>query len=97
MAGFSIAVDDLNERVFLEQALEFFRNLRSTCEAAPHGQVLAQAEQAALLGGRELIRQGFQTLLNEQGHAVQKKGRPKEPARTVMGRGGIADCGPAGT
>jgi hypothetical protein len=67
-------LQDPVEALLMEQALAFIRELRATADAAPDGQVLAQAERVAVDQGRELIRQTLQTVLQAQAEAVEKKG-----------------------
>lgn len=64
------------EAVLVEQALIMARELRAVTDAAPDGQVLAQAESAALRCGRELTRRALEASLRQQAEAVEKKGRP---------------------
>ena len=67
---------------------------KQTCQAAPHGHVLAQAEMVALVRGRELTRQALEAVLNQQAEAAEKKGRrdgpapAKAPAKTKARRRG---------
>ena len=55
-AGVTFTVTDLNERAFLAQALAWYREMRTVCCEGPDGQALAQTEQVARDGGRELVR-----------------------------------------
>jgi len=74
-----IRVDDPSEALFLEQALAMYREMKRAAEAAPDGKVLAQAEQAAVVHGRELVRKGLEAVLNDQAQGAEKKGRRAEP------------------
>lgn len=64
------------EAVLVEQALLMARELQATADAAPDGQVLAQAELAALRGGRELTRRALESALQGQAEAAEKKAPP---------------------
>lgn len=78
MAKRKIAVDDNVEALFAEQALAMFRELRQTAKDAPDGEVLHQAELFAVREGQELIRQGLESVIQDQAEEVEKKGRPSE-------------------
>ena len=90
MSEFTLSVTDLNERVFLEQALAWYREMRTVCRDAPDGQGLAQTESVARHGGRELVRRSFEAVLHEQARDVEKKGRAAGPARGVEQTAAIA-------
>jgi hypothetical protein len=92
MTQFQLTVTDLNERVFLEQALAWYREMRTVCREAPDGCVLSQAEQVALQGGRELVRHGFEAVLNEQAREAEKKGRRRGRVPAAKPIAGIADA-----
>ncbi len=76
----TLRLTDPVEALVVEQALALVRQLRQTCQAVPHGQVLAQAESVALAQGRELSRQALEAVLNQAATAAEKKGRPSGPA-----------------
>jgi hypothetical protein len=80
VAPLEIRLTDPVEALVVEQALALVRELKQTCQSAPHGQVLARAEILALTRGRELTRQALESVLNQQAEAVEKKGRRDEPA-----------------
>jgi hypothetical protein len=80
MSAREIRLTDPVEALIVEQALALVRELRQTCQSAPHGHVLAQAEVVALARGRELTRQALEAVLNQQAEAVEKKGRRDEAA-----------------
>jgi hypothetical protein len=71
-----IAVDDGAEALFVEQALAVFRELRQTAKDAPDGEVLHQAEMVAVRQGRELIRRGLESVIQDQAEEVEKKNAP---------------------
>jgi hypothetical protein len=68
-------IDCLDEReaLFLEQARAYFRELQLAADNAACGKVIAEAEQAAVVGGRELIREALQTVLNRAAAGAEKK------------------------
>ena len=75
-----VRLTDPVEALIVEQALALVRELKQTCQAAPHGHVLARAEVVASVRGRELTRLALESVLNEQAQAVEKKGRRDGPA-----------------
>jgi len=87
----TLRLTDPVEALVVEQALALVRQLRDTCQAAPHGQVLAQAELVAVDRGRELARQALEAVLNDAESPAEKKGRrsgpaPARPAGRARGR-----------
>jgi hypothetical protein len=68
------------EAILLEQALAMARELEAVSDAAPDGQVLAVAEQAAVRSGRELTRAALEAALRRQAEAAEGKGLPAGPA-----------------
>ena len=80
MSSQEIRLTDPVEALIVEQALALVRELKRTCQSAPHGHVLAQAEVVAVARGRELTRQALEAVLNRQAEAVEKKGRRDGPA-----------------
>lgn len=82
----TLRLTDPVEALVVEQALVLVRQLRDTCAAAPHGQVLAQAELVAVTHGRELTRRALEAVLNAATAPAEKKGRPS--GSVPAGRGG---------
>lgn len=78
MARRKLAVNDSVEALFAEKALAMFRELRQTAKSAPDGEVLHQAELFAVREGQELIRQGLESVIQDQADEVEKKGRRPE-------------------
>jgi hypothetical protein len=78
-----IRVNSPLEALVVEQALAMVREMKGVADAAPDGQVLAQAERVAVVQGRELSRKSLEAVLNEQAHEVEKKGRRAAPARAA--------------
>ncbi len=76
MKARDVGIADPKDAVLVEQFLAMVHELRKVCQTAPDGQVLGQAEQLAVTRGRELIRKTLEGVLNEQAHAVEKKGPP---------------------
>src|SRR5436309_6196219 len=67
------------QALLVEQALLPARQLESTADAAPDGQVLARVEALAVPAARELARQAVQATLQAQADGAEKKGRPAAP------------------
>jgi hypothetical protein len=73
MKAREVRVANPKDAVLVEQFLAMVRELREVCQNAPDGQVLGQAEQLAVMRGRELIRKTLEGVLNEQAGEVEKK------------------------
>lgn len=80
-----VRVENPTEALIVEQALAMYRELKRTADAAPDGQVLAQAETLAVSQGRELTRKSLEAVLREQAQEVEKKGRAADSARVAAG------------
>jgi hypothetical protein len=78
MSGRKIETQDEREALFMEQALAMFREMREVATQAPDGEVLNEAELFATSRGRELIRKGLESVLQDQAGEVEKKGRRPE-------------------
>ena len=61
------------EALILEQALAFYREIKTVAENSPDGQVLAQAEAVCLLKGREFLRKSLELTVQEQIDELEKK------------------------
>lgn len=61
------------EALIMEQARLLAQELERTCNQAPDGQVLDQAEGVILKQGREFLRLALQTSLQQQAKDVEKK------------------------
>ena len=85
MEPVTLRLTDPVEALIVEQALALVRQLRQTCQAAPHGQVLAQAELIALTQGRELTRRALEAVLNTADSPAEKKGLRPAPAAAASG------------
>lgn len=81
-----VRVENPTEAMIVEQALAMYREMKQTADAAPDGEVLAQAESLALSRGREFTRRSLEAVVNEQAEAVEKKGR--RPERVPAADGG---------
>ena len=75
------------EVVLLEQALVMARELEAVSDAAPDGQVLAIAEEAAVRSGRRLTLAALEAAIRRQAEAAEKKGAPGGPAPAAAGVG----------
>jgi len=69
-------IQDENEKLFLEQAKAYYRDLRAAAQNAPHGKILQHADAFAFLNGRELIRKSLEGLVQEQNDLLEKKRTP---------------------
>jgi hypothetical protein len=69
------------ERLALEQAIAFVRQLRQLAADAPDGSVLPACEQAALTSGRALLRDTLAAALQGRIDAAEQKGGPPAAAR----------------
>lgn len=78
MGSRKIEARDEREALFMEQALAMFREMRDVATEAPDGEVLNEAELFATSRGRELIRKGLESVLQDQAGEVEKKGRRPE-------------------
>ena len=82
----TLTVTDPTERLLVEQALAFARELRKS--ASPDGRVLRNAESFCVVQGREFLRTALATVLQAEADAVEKKGSrpdaaPAGPAATT--------------
>jgi hypothetical protein len=73
-------VDDA-ERLALEQAVAFVRQLRQVADTAPDGTVLAACEEATLRDGRTLLRKSLAAAVAGRTAAAEQKGGPAAAAR----------------
>lgn len=73
-APLTLAITDPTERLIVERALAFARELQATATASPDGRVLHNAESFCFFQGREFLRASLETVLQAQADAVEKKG-----------------------
>ena len=73
----------IEELLFVEGALAFRREAEAAAVAAPHGKILAVAEDAVVAGSRKLLARTLQGLLQERAAAAEKKGPPNAAAPTA--------------
>ena len=83
-----LTITDPTERLLVEQALAFARELRRTAATSPDGLVLRRAESFCVLQGREFLRTALATVAQAEADAVEKKGprpdaAPADPAATT--------------
>ena len=81
MITLTVTCRDGAERLAVEQAIAFVRQLHHPAATAPDGQVLAACEQAALTDGRALLRSTFAAALEGRIAAAEQKGGPPACAR----------------
>ena len=63
------------QALMVEQALLLAKQLQTTADAAPDGQVLSRVEAFAVPAARELARKAVEAALQAQADAAEKKGR----------------------
>ena len=66
-------IQDEGETLFLELAKAYYRDLRQAAQHAPAGKVLRPVEAVVVEKGRELVRQSFETIMQEQNDVLEKK------------------------
>jgi hypothetical protein len=74
MPTLTIEYQDEAERVGLEQAIAFVRQMQQVAQTAPAGTVLAACEQVALQDGRALLRKSLTSAIQGRVDAAEKKG-----------------------
>lgn len=84
MPALTLVITDPIERLLVEQALVFARELQTTATNSPDGQVLHNAEVCCLIKGREFLRNALTTVTQAQADAVEKKGHPPAFARAGL-------------
>ena len=67
------------QSLLVEQALLLAKQLETTADAAPDGQVLGRVEALAVPAARELARRAVEATLQAQAEAAEKKGRRAAP------------------
>lgn len=81
MSHFPIVPQSDFERLILEQALCFARQLEQAAGSAPPGQIVDRCELAALAHGRQFLRDALASALQQQILQGEKKGARPAPAR----------------
>jgi hypothetical protein len=69
------------QRLVVEQAIVLAKELESTAEAAPHGQIIDHCERLLLGKGRNFLRQTLESTIRARVELLEKKGARREPAR----------------
>jgi hypothetical protein len=82
MITLTVQCRDDAERLALERAIAFVRQLRQLAATAADGSVLPLCEQAALDSGRTLLRDTLAAALQSRIDAAEQKGGPHASART---------------
>jgi hypothetical protein len=80
MITLTITCRDDAERLAVEQALAFVRQLHQLALSAPDGAVLPACEQLALRDGRALLRSTLAAALTARISAAEQKGGPPAAA-----------------
>ena len=75
------------QALLVEQALLLAKQLETTADAAPDGQVLAKVEALAIPAARELARKAVEAALQAQADVAEKKGRRGAPVRADVASG----------
>lgn len=81
------------QRLIVEQALCLAKELESTAEAAPHGQIIDRCESLLLGKGRDFLRQTLESTIQSRAELLEKKAAGLEPARAER-RGGTRENRP---
>ena len=76
------------DRLLLEHAKAFIRDLRATARNAPYGKIIHRADVFAVERGREFTRQALETILQEQNDLLEKK--TKQSSVPVAASGNIS-------
>jgi hypothetical protein len=82
------------QRLIVERAFALAKELESTADSAPAGQIIDRCESLLLGNGREFLRLALEDTLQSQVDALEKKGRRAgsapvaRPAATRVGRRG---------
>lgn len=71
------------QRLTVERALVLAQQLEATAEAAPQGQVIGRVESLLLGNGRDFLRRTLEDSLQTRIDTLEKKGRPRKPARAA--------------
>jgi hypothetical protein len=66
-------IETETDRLLLEQAKAFIRDLRATARNAPYGKIISLADAFAVKQGREFARQALETIVQEQNDLLEKK------------------------
>jgi len=64
---------DEGEKLFLERAKAYYRDLQQVAQNAPHGKIINHVEAIVFQKGRELVRQSFESVMQEINDALEKK------------------------
>ena len=65
-------IQDESERLFLEQAKAYYRELRNVAENAPHGKIIPLADLCAFHKGRKLVQKSLEMIVQEQNDLLEK-------------------------
>jgi predicted RNA polymerase sigma factor len=78
------------EKLFMEQALAYYRDMRAVARNAPDGHVLRLIDDFATRKGRELIRKSLESIAQDEVDDFEKK-KKQRPAQNVKPKDEIAD------
>ena len=76
------ALDPLTplQRLIVERALALAKELESTADSAPDGQVIDRCESLLLGAGRDFLRRALEDTIQAKVDALEKKASPGGPA-----------------
>ena len=69
------------QRLVVEQAFVLAKELETTADAAPEGQVIDRCESFLLGNGRDFLRRVLESTLQSRAELLEKKGAPPASAR----------------
>jgi hypothetical protein len=87
MDDLTIRVETPLQRLLVERALAFAKELEQVADAAPDGLVLDRCESVALATGREFLRTALADALERQAAAADGKKGHRGPAPAAGGGG----------
>jgi hypothetical protein len=83
---------DEGEKLFLERAKAYYRELRQVAQNAPVGKIINRADAFAFEKGRELVQQSLECIVQEQNDVLEKK--KNSGNATADANGDISDTAP---
>jgi len=87
-----LSLEVLRRRI-VEQAYVLAKELESTADSAPEGQVIDRCESFLLGNGRDFLRRALESTLQARAEHLEKKGAPPDSA-PVARRDGIRETRP---
>jgi hypothetical protein len=87
MDELAIRVETPLQRLLVERALAFAKELEQAADSAPDGRVLDRCESVALGSGRDFLRRALADVLEHQADVADEKGGRRGPAPAAGGGG----------